>query len=194
MPHKDPETRKAYAAKYRAANKPKTSEYNQAYWSKNKDRLTEERKDYQAKWYQDNRERVLDQSKQYHLEHPDVSKKASKKHYETNKDEILRNQAERWEQDYEFRQYHQEYVKARRSELTHIVNEMKSELGCTYCGEKDHSCLDFHHVNPEDKEAGVSRLVGSCCSLERIFEEITKCTVLCANCHRKLHRGTLKST
>jgi hypothetical protein len=59
--------------------------------------------------------------------------------------------------------------------------------GCIRCGEKDPSCLDFHHRNGKiDKlgHIGVFRKFGT----QRLLNEIAKCDVLCANCHRKYHR------
>lgn len=50
--------------------------------------------------------------------------------------------------------------------------------------------LEFHHVNPEEKEF---KLSGSSLSrsLESQIEEIKKCALLCANCHRGVHCGRL---
>lgn len=58
--------------------------------------------------------------------------------------------------------------------------------GCGTCGEKDPSCLDFHHRDRTTKEGhiGEFRKFG----MKRLLAEIAKCDVLCANCHRKHHR------
>ena len=40
--------------------------------------------------------------------------------------------------------------------------------------------------NPDEKEIEVSMLVRKC-SKQKLFDEINKCIVLCANCHRDLH-------
>ena len=59
--------------------------------------------------------------------------------------------------------------------------------GCIKCGEKDPACLDFHHRNGKaDKlgHIGVIRRLG----IDRLYAELVKCDVLCANCHRKHHR------
>ena len=55
---------------------------------------------------------------------------------------------------------------------------------CASCGETDPRVLEFHHEG--DKESEVSRLMGRGASLEALKAEISQCTVLCANCHRKL--------
>ena len=56
---------------------------------------------------------------------------------------------------------------------------------CVDCGEDDIRCLDFDHRVPSDKLANVSQLVSLHVRWQRILDEIAKCDVRCANCHRK---------
>ncbi len=74
----------------------------------------------------------------------------------------------------------------RRKELTMWFKEYKSTLKCEVCGEDTAVCLDFHH-NGDEKTDCISKLVARGFSKNKIIEEIAKCTVLCANCHRKKH-------
>jgi len=67
------------------------------------------------------------------------------------------------------------------------INEIKQNSGCKFCLEKDHRCLDFHHLNPSEKDATIAYMYAADYSIEKIVEEIEKCVVLCSNCHRKLH-------
>ena len=46
--------------------------------------------------------------------------------------------------------------------------------------------MDFHHINPEDKEYSVSDLISNK-MFTKAYKEIKKCIVLCANCHRIHH-------
>jgi predicted HNH restriction endonuclease len=55
------------------------------------------------------------------------------------------------------------------------------------CGESRPWCLDFHHINPKDKEENLSRMTSHQRKKEDINKEIEKCVVLCANCHRDFH-------
>jgi hypothetical protein len=72
-----------------------------------------------------------------------------------------------------------------------MINHAKSS-GCSVCGETDIRCLDFHHKNPEEKKFSISG--GSVWrKVECILEEIDKCSIICANCHRKLHYGERNS-
>jgi hypothetical protein len=65
------------------------------------------------------------------------------------------------------------------------VNEYKASRGCIDCGESDPVCLDFDHVQG-DKRGSVSRLISNNVSLSAIQNEVAKCMVRCANCHRKM--------
>jgi len=65
-------------------------------------------------------------------------------------------------------------------------NEIMQDKSCVRCGESDKACLDWHHIDPSEKEQAVAYLL---CNRSRksILEEIEKCICLCSNCHRKLH-------
>ena len=54
---------------------------------------------------------------------------------------------------------------------------------CVDCGNSNPVVLEFDHVRGE-KERSVTLLVMAACSIKRIAEEIKKCEVRCANCHR----------
>ena len=58
------------------------------------------------------------------------------------------------------------------------------ECACEECGEDDPIVLDFHHKT-DDKEHTISAMIFNKMSWSSILEEIDKCKVLCANCHRK---------
>jgi protein-arginine kinase activator protein McsA len=68
--------------------------------------------------------------------------------------------------------------------------ELRSELKCVRCGyNKCIQALEFHHRDPNEKEAAISDIVKKDYSKERALEEMSKCDVLCANCHREEHFG-----
>ena len=62
----------------------------------------------------------------------------------------------------------------------------KATLSCTQCGEDHPAALDFHHIKRSKDNIKVHVLVKDG-RFKRAYEEIKKCMVLCANCHRKLH-------
>jgi hypothetical protein len=86
--------------------------------------------------------------------------------------------------------YHSAHPGARREATKRFkqrnqdkVNKIKLSRGCVDCGYKKHSeALQFDHVRGE-KVDNVSRLVLSARSWSTIEEEISKCEVVCANCH-----------
>lgn len=55
--------------------------------------------------------------------------------------------------------------------------------GCVDCGEKDILTLDFDHI--KDKCSEISTLISRCVSFKKLKDEISKCEVRCANCHRR---------
>lgn len=80
--------------------------------------------------------------------------------------------------------------KAYRAAIKAEVDAFKKSVGCMLCGEPDLACLDFHHR--DKKNELVSRLIGGGHSSRRRCEaEIRKCSLVCANCHRKIHAGSL---
>ena len=78
--------------------------------------------------------------------------------------------------------YRREWARQRRGESYSYINKYKSDNGCTDCGETDWRVLEFDHLR--DKFMDVSKMVARCFTLDKIREEIEKCEVVCANCHR----------
>jgi predicted HNH restriction endonuclease len=60
---------------------------------------------------------------------------------------------------------------------------------CMICGYNKHpAVLDFHHIDPSTKLFGVSS-GGFSRSWASIEQEIKKCILVCANCHREIGIG-----
>lgn len=64
---------------------------------------------------------------------------------------------------------------------------LKKGSMCKKCGEDDPICLDFHHREPADKISTVREMALTKADNEKVLAEMAKCTILCANCHRKEH-------
>ena len=60
---------------------------------------------------------------------------------------------------------------------------------CSHCGQKFDidDVYDFHHMDPITKESDISRLISDNSRFENIKDELDKCVLLCANCHRIYH-------
>ena len=56
--------------------------------------------------------------------------------------------------------------------------------GCVDCGEKNIVTLEFDHLDPEAKDFSISSLMRKKTTEEKFMEELKKCEVVCANCHR----------
>lgn len=82
---------------------------------------------------------------------------------------------------------HTEYMKEAYEEKRKLVSEIKSKMKCKKCGEYRQYMLDFHHLNPDEKEETIARMTSNTTRIEKVTEEIKKCIVFCANCHREFH-------
>lgn len=64
---------------------------------------------------------------------------------------------------------------------------------CEICGyNKNLAALEFHHRNSEEKEFQIDLRHFSNGNLEKLENELQKCDLLCANCHRELHNINLE--
>ncbi len=99
-----------------------------------------------------------------------------------------------WMTDKEYKQEHyrrnkQRYLDqtaASKRKLRQWLQDYKATLKCSKCGEDHPACIEFHHRDPATKSFTIGEAVGRH-SKDKIINEINKCDVLCANCHRKLH-------
>ena len=61
---------------------------------------------------------------------------------------------------------------------------------CEICGyDKCTRALQFHHLNPEEKDFQIS---GKSLSFEKLKNEVDKCILVCSNCHCEIHDGIIK--
>ena len=87
-----------------------------------------------------------------------------------------------------------EYSKKRRNDIKKLLDSFKI-LGCEACPETDPIVLEFHHLNPKDKKFTMNFAIKAKYSLTMVMDEVVKCAVLCANCHRRIHaKSCRKST
>tara|TARA_R100000655_G_scaffold23626_1_gene47588 strand:- start:1435 stop:1836 length:402 start_codon:yes stop_codon:yes gene_type:complete len=64
------------------------------------------------------------------------------------------------------------------------LQDYKLEKGCNKCGyKKHHAALEFNHLDPKLKSGTIAAHVTNW-SLKKLMNEVNKCEVLCANCHR----------
>jgi hypothetical protein len=89
-----------------------------------------------------------------------------------------------------YRSNRQRYIDNARARTARVVEERtRFVVGylrshpCVDCGETDVLVLEFDHLR--EKSFNVSAGLRGGCSLEALFEEMAKCEVVCANCHRR---------
>lgn len=87
----------------------------------------------------------------------------------------------------EHREERKKQIYQRKKELMVWFQNLKSTLKCENCPESHVATLDFHHINPKEKDLDVTMTIKDGWAKERILKEIAKCKVLCSNCHRKFH-------
>lgn len=80
-------------------------------------------------------------------------------------------------------------IKTRKKSIADWYADFKSTLKCNRCPESHPAVLDFHHLDPNQKDFNLSQAVTNGYSSKRILEEIEKCEILCSNCHRKHHHN-----
>ena len=65
-----------------------------------------------------------------------------------------------------------------------MLNDIKTKSGCVKCGYNEHpAALDFNHKDPSQKLGNIAEKAKSW-SYKKLLDEVAKCEVLCANCHR----------
>lgn len=82
------------------------------------------------------------------------------------------------------REYRTPYVREKKRQ---IKAKLVAHFGgqCSMCGLAD-DCLsvyDFHHTDPSQKDLNIARIL----SWEQALGEASKCILVCANCHRRIH-------
>lgn len=115
----------------------------------------------------------------------DPERERKRRWWAENRERCNREKRERHASDPDYRAKKIRVAQERRARNRAIADEFKMERGCSRCGYREHPvALDLHHVDGERKEFSVS---GQIASLKRLREELAKCEVLCANCHRIHH-------
>ncbi len=114
--------------------------------------------------------------KQYNKQYYHDNKEKLKQYYHDNKDKIKQYRIDNKEKI-------NEYNKNQHGIRKKLIESFKEN--CAICGFKDKPALVFHHRDPKEKKFNIASIRKL--ALEPFQEEITKCVVLCANCHFIFH-------
>lgn len=82
---------------------------------------------------------------------------------------------------------HSNFMKKKYQEKKEVISDLKQQCKCAKCGESRSYLLDYHHLDPAEKESTVARMISNNYSLDKVYSEMKKCIVLCSNCHREFH-------
>jgi len=89
------------------------------------------------------------------------------------------------------RKYQKKYYRKNIGDYRRITKELSRDFQkwkefagpCVKCGNGDARVLEFHHLEPEKKKFNIA-WGWYRASLVELIEELVKCVVLCANCHK----------
>lgn len=71
-----------------------------------------------------------------------------------------------------------------------IKNKIVESMGgcCQICDyNKCYSALELHHINPNEKDFSFGSIMARPRKINLLVDELKKCILLCANCHREIH-------
>lgn len=94
--------------------------------------------------------------------------KRAKQHYKNNSDTVKKR------------------TRIYQNIFRNAVDKIKRKYTCCFCSMDNQKCLDFHHTDYRTKLYNICKLT-QCKNSKIIVDEINKCVVICANCHRLLH-------
>jgi len=98
------------------------------------------------------------------------------------------------QKEYKNKWYHSSIENKERFKNTRIETKKKLKINmlnflkgkkCVDCGEDDIVTFDFDHRDSKTKSYSISKMISDAFSWKKILEEIKKCDIRCANCHRK---------
>ena len=203
MPFKDPEKRKAYArekSKRALAENPDKEKLRRAQgYKKHREKILAKQKQYYAEnaekygerskaYREGHKEELSAYGKKYYTDNAEKIKAASLAYHKANRDKILAQNNERRKHNTDG---YRKRDKDRGQEKGAWISALKDKPceDCGFCGAPYQ--MDFDHVDPKTKLANVATMRHA--SKEKILEEIAKCRLLCACCHRlRTHTPTEK--
>ena len=100
---------------------------------------------------------------------PIKQREASRRHYAKHRDKVIASA--------------KKYSKIARDRTRAFINNYLKTNPCVDCGETDIIVLEFDHIR--DKDFNLSDAARNGVGIKKLKDEIAKCEVRCANCHRK---------
>lgn len=102
--------------------------------------------------------------------------------YENKRRKIWKEHYHRYGDEYRARAI--KYNKDLKVSLRKKMLKYLSDKSCVICGMNDPRVLEFDHINPSTKNISIARALSNAAKWDAILQEISKCQILCANCHK----------
>ena len=150
----------------------------------------DEKREYRKAYYLKNKERLLQKSKEYKEKHKEELKiknrEYAKIHKEQYKQWSINNRNRRLKVYKDYNKRHSEDSNKNKVSAILYKGGKCSICGISYNGENA-SIFDYHHLDPSIKDANVSTMLKGKSLTDKMKNEIDKCVLVCANCHRLIH-------
>ncbi len=160
----------------------------------------EQKREYERNWRKAHPEQVKAATQKWREENKSRVNATKRAWYAKNKDKINVSATERRkfpENQEKAKKYRENYIpseamkkrwteKSRKHARRRKAKAVELLGGaCTVCGLVDDPAVyDFHHRDPAEKAVSIAQ-AKSWAAIER---ELPKCDLVCANCHRKIHK------
>lgn len=131
------------------------------------------------RWRKRNRERYLALDRQWRIKNRAKYLKRKRQRYIEHRDELL-VYAEK------YRQRQREIIQKKAQLRRNRLHKLK-DVPCTDCKRRYPQCvMEFDHKQPPKQYGGKRSCMGALagCSEKTLLEEVAKCDLVCANCHR----------
>ena len=127
-------------------------------------------------WYRNNPDKVKSICKRSRLKNKERISIYQKNIYKLKDKEKLKEQRKK------YKELNPEYGINKQRERTDFFWSLKKDKPCVDCGFIfPPVCMDFDHIDPKTKFKSPAQLTGN---KKKLLEEITKCELVCSNCHR----------
>lgn len=130
-----------------------------------------------------NRNYQREAQRRWRLANPSRRKEIERRWYSENRVKALEYQ-KRYNKSPHGKARKKKHRIALRNSIRERLNAIKMDSGCVDCGYRQApEALDFDHVRGE-KVMDLCRMATAFKSMKRVLDEVAKCEVVCANCHR----------
>ena len=150
-----------------------------------------DRKEYRKRYREKNKEKIKEYSKKYYQDHKEYFNSEKRKEYncQWSKNNLVKGRIRNLRYGKTHRVELAERQRQWQKERKQYIDDYKLSRGCSVCGyNKCAEVLDFHHSDCRkkgEKKFSIASSLKKGISLEIIKEEMNKCVILCANCHRE---------